>query len=480
MRLQLDVADQIQLWSSPILVQKWEANSDNFGGFNGSRARQNDPSHPSVFYLCTQTLCQQTRFWLFEHVCGPHHTRTHIRTHTRAETKPCAFPSSASPPTHPRCRLGHSSKKLRPNCLAPPNVHVIAIARREQNTSQHSRQQSDRTQPVSSHHSSNICFHKQMPSFFLPGPLSGYLVARIGFRKTTIIGTLIGSAGVVSSAFVDSLSMAYFTFGILGGTWDFSTDILKGQHFWPISHMTLPNQISNFTQNIMWWFSVQAEVWDWLTFHQYQSLDFTSLTAVQLPSPLPHLVAVWGNWSPHTYCRWSHMLFTATWQWRARSLQPEPNSEKDSSATRSARNKPSLKIFEECVVQMPRIWCERTWSLGSFTQPKLLCQLVEKDESDSSTVVMWKRNNKLKPFWFQNIAKRLQRACFSSFSMSTSVLRREVWLAWRTLHRWSDCTERVCVRSRVPDTRHQECGKTKPITKHPDKHGKWNSQQILL
>lgn len=50
------------------------------------------------------------------------------------------------------------------------------------------------------------------------GPLSGYMVQRFGFRTTTIIGAIIGAAGVVSSAFVSSLPMAYFTFGFLGGS----------------------------------------------------------------------------------------------------------------------------------------------------------------------------------------------------------------------------------------------------------------------
>ena len=59
------------------------------------------------------------------------------------------------------------------------------------------------------------------------GPVSGFLVQKLGFRTTTIVGALIGCTGIVSSAFVNSLAMAYLTFGFLGGEGDICQVVIK-------------------------------------------------------------------------------------------------------------------------------------------------------------------------------------------------------------------------------------------------------------
>ena len=49
------------------------------------------------------------------------------------------------------------------------------------------------------------------------GAISGYLCARLGAPVTATLGTLIMSAGMLASAFVDNVYIMYATFGAVGG-----------------------------------------------------------------------------------------------------------------------------------------------------------------------------------------------------------------------------------------------------------------------
>lgn len=51
----------------------------------------------------------------------------------------------------------------------------------------------------------------------LSGPVASFLTDRYGCRKVTIAGSILASLGFFISAFVDSMEMLFFTFGILAG-----------------------------------------------------------------------------------------------------------------------------------------------------------------------------------------------------------------------------------------------------------------------
>ena len=49
------------------------------------------------------------------------------------------------------------------------------------------------------------------------GPIAGVVLRRLSCRSVTVIGTLLLTAGFVTSMFVESLGMLYITVGIVGG-----------------------------------------------------------------------------------------------------------------------------------------------------------------------------------------------------------------------------------------------------------------------
>lgn len=51
----------------------------------------------------------------------------------------------------------------------------------------------------------------------LSGPVASFLTDRYGCRNVTIVGSILASAGFAISAYVDSVEMLYFTFGVLAG-----------------------------------------------------------------------------------------------------------------------------------------------------------------------------------------------------------------------------------------------------------------------
>ena len=48
---------------------------------------------------------------------------------------------------------------------------------------------------------------------FLPGPVASFLTNRVGWRLTTVIGSVIAAAGFMLSAFVPSVFLLYITAG---------------------------------------------------------------------------------------------------------------------------------------------------------------------------------------------------------------------------------------------------------------------------
>ena len=53
--------------------------------------------------------------------------------------------------------------------------------------------------------------------FLMTGPVSSLLCDKYGCRPVVMVGGLIFSIGVTASAFAQSISMVYLTFGLLGG-----------------------------------------------------------------------------------------------------------------------------------------------------------------------------------------------------------------------------------------------------------------------
>ena len=52
---------------------------------------------------------------------------------------------------------------------------------------------------------------------FLPGPVASFLTNKVGWRLTTVIGSVIAAAGFMLSAFVPSVHFLYLTAGVLIG-----------------------------------------------------------------------------------------------------------------------------------------------------------------------------------------------------------------------------------------------------------------------
>ena len=68
----------------------------------------------------------------------------------------------------------------------------------------------------------------------ISGPVSSYLINLLGARPVCIIGTLIGSAGVIISVFVNNIQALYVTFGIIAGYIGFTFAIFENSYLYVI------------------------------------------------------------------------------------------------------------------------------------------------------------------------------------------------------------------------------------------------------
>ena len=60
------------------------------------------------------------------------------------------------------------------------------------------------------------------------GPFAGIAAQRYGFRPTLLAGAFMGTAGIVSSAFVPSVNWLYITYGAVAGR--FSIPITRSKN----------------------------------------------------------------------------------------------------------------------------------------------------------------------------------------------------------------------------------------------------------
>lgn len=57
----------------------------------------------------------------------------------------------------------------------------------------------------------NLC------SCIVVAPVASVVVNRVGYRATTIVGSLMSASGLTISAFTSKVAMLYFSLGILAG-----------------------------------------------------------------------------------------------------------------------------------------------------------------------------------------------------------------------------------------------------------------------